>query len=956
MRHLLAPLLSMIVSASASASASTCKTFCAQTKHEVCVWATRRTYDNPCLARCDNQLNYHEGTCAALRERQREYGRAYSPGTTLFGLSQVQPIRAGGRRNSGSPPPPTKSQTDAQLQERLKHCQKKLQTSGKLEGRRDNSGTAPVAREELIRKVDECEKKEKEEEEAGANYFKVIDYLLFMLLIGILLAQVVATWVPFVPYSVVLLLFSMMMGAMHQKTDYALGILSVSMQQWIEIPPHLVLYALLPPLLFGDSMLLKWHLVYRCFVQCFLLACPGVVFGTVMTAIVVYYLPGWGWDWKLSLCFGSILAATDPVAVVSVLKELGASPKLTMIVSGESLMNDGTAIVLFTLFLNMCLGTFYDFGSVTAYFFQVAVGGPGVGIAFGLAGTIFLRLIAAREDHLSQICQITLTVCLAYGSFFWGEYSAGVSGVLSCVSAAIVISALGWPYITNRKVVETVWHALDFVFNTIVFMLAGLIVGATAAGRAGGESVDASDWGWIVVIYIFCQLIRAAMVFLLYPALRYFGYGMDIPEAIVLTWGGLRGAVGLVLALIVDEEATRGKMGPGGTYGKNFTFLVGGVATLTLLINGTTCGILVNKLGLVTPLLSKQVITAYVKDKFFKQASAEYEKLCNDPTFQNHDHAMVQHWCPVLREEFNAGMSSTEAWENSMSPTSDRETHPQLLKTTREVFLNTVQEQYWRLKDDGEFPGGILSSSATTILLHAVDKAFDDVEEGLNDWKYVKDRLRWGEMFESLPSCIRMVVDSGHDGIELNVYCVLSFIKAHKNAQQLACYYFGKDETADTPEEKQVVAESEALIAEAQLYLRSCHEGIIRIIRTKQVAKKILTVHKKGVEHTRKRGLITHEEAEEMLLDIANQVNTLVYSRHDNRVLHNSLNEQDGSMELNQNPVQDLEAVIQADLPEIQQHDKSSLEGKEDLESKNGSLENKADPGPLESTGPVVNI
>ena len=133
----------------------------------------------------------------------------------------------------------------------------------------------------------------------------------------------------------------------------------------------------------------------KCFWQCLLLACPGVLLGTFLTAAVGKYVLPYGWDWNVAMAFGSILAATDPVAVVSILNELGASPKLTMLISGESLMNDGTAIVVYSLFNALAQGDLTliglpaaqavpTAGDVVGYFARVALGGPLVGFVCGL--------------------------------------------------------------------------------------------------------------------------------------------------------------------------------------------------------------------------------------------------------------------------------------------------------------------------------------------------------------------------------------------------------------------------------------------------------------------------------------------------------------------------------------------------------------------------------------------
>ena len=97
---------------------------------------------------------------------------------------------------------------------------------------------------------------------------------------------------------------------------------------------HTVLYVFLPPLLFGDTMNLQWNLTRRCLGQCALLARPGVVLGSFLNACFASYVLPYDWEFDLAFAYGAVQAATDPVAVVSLLNELGAPPSLTMIVSG----------------------------------------------------------------------------------------------------------------------------------------------------------------------------------------------------------------------------------------------------------------------------------------------------------------------------------------------------------------------------------------------------------------------------------------------------------------------------------------------------------------------------------------------------------------------------------------------------------------------------------------------
>jgi sodium/hydrogen exchanger 10/11 len=195
---------------------------------------------------------------------------------------------------------------------------------------------------------------------------------------------------------------------------------------WLHIDPHLLLYSFLPALIFADAVNLNIHLAKRVFFQCMLLAGPGVVLGSLLNALVGHYVFPYGWDWNLSMAFGAILSATDPVAVVALLKSLGASKQvrdshitcivvtlpllpllsshsspptqLTMAVTGESLMNDGAAIVVFILFWDIYQGEVYTPWSGMQFFAQLALGGPLVGVLFGIV-TIWM-ISAGKRDML----------------------------------------------------------------------------------------------------------------------------------------------------------------------------------------------------------------------------------------------------------------------------------------------------------------------------------------------------------------------------------------------------------------------------------------------------------------------------------------------------------------------------------------------------------------------------
>ena len=210
-----------------------------------------------------------------------------------------------------------------------------------------------------------------------------------------------------------------------------------SIVAWSEINPHLLLFTFLPVLIFESGYNCDWHIFRNLLSNIVLLAVPGVVFCTVLTATILKYIFHSGWPWSCCLMTGAMLSATDPVAVVALMKELGVSEKLGTAMEGESLLNDGTSIVIFNVFLQQFLyeetdgasGEMRTAGEIAQYFLRLSLGG----IALGLAIGVFTIVILSRI-HNDASSEITLTVLAAFSSFLLAEgTSIEVSGILSCL-------------------------------------------------------------------------------------------------------------------------------------------------------------------------------------------------------------------------------------------------------------------------------------------------------------------------------------------------------------------------------------------------------------------------------------------------------------------------------------------------------------------------------------------
>lgn len=296
----------------------------------------------------------------------------------------------------------------------------------------------------------------------------------------------------------------------------------------------------------------------------------------------------------LCLTSGAILCATDPVAVVALLKQLGASPTLTVQIQGESLLNDGTAIVLYTISYNILKGEVYDFGDILQLLVKMAIYAWGLGMLIGFVFFLWIKAANNKLDHSSSVIQASLTICCCYTSFVVAEGAFHISGVLSTVAAALVLAHKMWPHVVSDQAMLDTWHMLEYLGNSIIFFLAGALTGSVMA------RIQAEDYVHLIVIYVTATFIRGSLIFFSRPLLDNFAEDsqsrITAADALVMTWGGLRGAIGLALAIQVQMERADGRVTEADA--DRVLFYVSGIAALTLLINATSSPGLVKWLGI----------------------------------------------------------------------------------------------------------------------------------------------------------------------------------------------------------------------------------------------------------------------------------------------------------------------------------------------------------------------
>jgi len=519
---------------------------------------------------------------------------------------------------------------------------------------------------------------------------------IVVLLMSILAIGFLGTWAASrlrVPHSVFLVLVSVPAGMAIRGQAGATG---TYIGHLTDVFPDLVVLVCLPPLIFEAAHGLDWDELRTDFVP---LAALSIVALLVSTALIGYGLH-WVFGLELgpSLVFGALISATDPVAVVALFKEVGTPRRLSNLVEGESLLNDGTAIVLFRVLLAATVtsrleDTFILRGVLQ--FVGVALGGALVGLAMAWTTSLLLKLTAR-----SGASQLGMTVVAAYLSFIIADRYLGVSGVISTLVVGLHLGRRARLELNQDALqgMRHVWEFLALSANVIVFIAVGLVA---------DPGLIRSNFAVIPATVGIAYLARALSVFLTIPAVNALRLSPPISLAyqVVLCWGGLRGGLALGLVLLLPA---------GFPHKQHFEVLAIAVVTATLLINAlTTRGVLhVLKLDQLEP--GDQHF--YAEALTLAQTSA-FEQLARAVDTGGLSPALVE------QQRTRAG----EAAEAARTTGDMCDEEPDLRFTVSFLLLEERRVYDLRVAD------GTLSKDAYRELQHLVARRFDAFDrEGLD--------------------------------------------------------------------------------------------------------------------------------------------------------------------------------------------------------------------------------
>ncbi len=351
-----------------------------------------------------------------------------------------------------------------------------------------------------------------------------IGLLLLACVVGI-----ISKAITHLPYTIFLTLMGLAIGVLHigpelEETGFG---------------HHLIFFVFLPPLLFQGAMHMELDRLLKHIIPIVCFAVPGVIVSTLLVGGMVGWLGGIG-SILVAFLFGSLISPTDPVSVLALFKEADAPHDLRTLVEGESLFNDATGVVLFTILLEATWhGGGLSLGAAALEFVKVSAGGLLLGGGLGYVAFLVLRRL---DDHLLEnaIC-----LALAYGTFWLAEV-AHFSGVIATVMAGLLIGNHGRRLAMSEKTVETVegfFESIDFLVNSLLFILIGLEL------REIPEAVPVNPWQLVIVSIVAMLVARAAVAYTFYWGLNQIGTRRPRPWKHILFWGGLRGSIPIALLL-----------------------------------------------------------------------------------------------------------------------------------------------------------------------------------------------------------------------------------------------------------------------------------------------------------------------------------------------------------------------------------------------------------------------
>lgn len=480
----------------------------------------------------------------------------------------------------------------------------------------------------------------------------------------------------------------------------------------IQLTPEVLTYIFLPTLTFHAAFTLDARLVMRNLMPILALAIPATLLSAVVAGIGLHW--ALGMPLAVAVVFGALISSTDASAVLAVFREVGAPKRLRILAEGENLLNDATSIVLFKQLLLVvgagAAAVAFTPGLVIAGFGQFIVtfvGGLLVGVG---AGLVCGKLVAMIDDD--DLIEILLTTVIAFLAYLAADRVFNVSGVMAVVATGFVLGGWGRTKYTPDTLhyLENFWGYLAYIVNALTFLLVGLLVDLGDVRQHLGS---------IAVAVVVALLGRAVGIFTVFPFVNRLPAveKADLRYQSVMVWGGLRGALTLVLALSLPPEFPMRHQ---------IITVTLGVVLFSLLVQGLSLEVVMRYLGLHRASLPELYVLHEGRLQAKQKAKQVVPELRRGGMFRE---LVVEQ----LESNYNTAEQDLRASINALRQ------HPALgideeLKLITRGYLLAEKRAYLEM-----FQQGQLSEKALKELQHSVELQLDSVRSGrvLPPWTIV---------------------------------------------------------------------------------------------------------------------------------------------------------------------------------------------------------------------------
>ena len=302
----------------------------------------------------------------------------------------------------------------------------------------------------------------------------------------------------------------------------------------------IIFYVILPVLIFQSAIEINLKMLLRNVLPILIMALPLMIVSTVVAAACLYkgIDHATGFPWIAALITGALLSATDPTSIISVLKRTNATERLRILLEGESLFNDVTAIVLFSILISIAAQTEESVSAsmILIRFSEVFIGGIVSGIIIGFIASRLIKLLDNQQAF------VIISILSAYSSFIIADGVLHFSGVIAVLICGITIGSLNTERLTNNSFANQFWSLLSRIAESLIFLLAGITITLTMF-------IDQ----WLAILIGIAAVIfsRIVIVFGTFPFLSLIPgvEAVSLKQQTILLWGGVRGTVTLALAL-----------------------------------------------------------------------------------------------------------------------------------------------------------------------------------------------------------------------------------------------------------------------------------------------------------------------------------------------------------------------------------------------------------------------